>query len=73
MRFEQQRIEAAPQTPHVENITSSPPPSYKEANNGVNASPPPSYEEASNGVNAAQAHDGTSDAMGYFLGEVSEL
>lgn len=69
MRFEQQRIEA-PQTPQVENITSSPPPSYKEASNGVNASPPPSYEEASNGVNASQMHDGTSDAMGYFLGEV---
>ncbi|KAG2319023.1 hypothetical protein Bca52824_012236 [Brassica carinata] len=61
MRFEQQRIEA-PQTPQVENITSSPPPSYEE--------PPPSYEEASNGVNASQMHDGTSDAMGYFLGEV---
>ncbi|KAL0698591.1 hypothetical protein Bca4012_054713 [Brassica carinata] len=61
MRFEQQRIEA-PQTPQVENITSSPPPSYEE--------PAPSYEEASNGVNASQMHDGTSDAMGYFLGEV---
>lgn len=57
MRFEQQRIEA-PQTPQVENITSSPPPSYEEINNEVNAS---------------QMHNGTSDAMGYFLGEVSEL
>lgn len=59
MRVEQQRIEA-PQTPQVENITSSP--------------PPPSYEEASNGsVNASHGHDGTSDAMGYFLGEVSHF
>lgn len=57
MRFEQQRIEA-PQTPQVENITFSPPPSYEEANDGVNAS---------------QMHNGTSDAMGYFLGEVSVL
>ncbi|ESQ53151.1 hypothetical protein EUTSA_v10025489mg [Eutrema salsugineum] len=55
MRFEQQRIEEAPQTPQVENIVSPPPPSYEEANAGVNAS---------------QMHDGTSDAMGYFLGEV---
>ncbi|KAG7544505.1 SH3 domain [Arabidopsis suecica] len=54
MRFEQQRIDA-PQTPQVENITFSPPPSYEEANDGVNAS---------------QMHNGTSDAMGYFLGEV---
>lgn len=58
MIFEQQRIEA-PQTPQVENITSSP--------------PPPSYEEVSNGVNASQMHNGTSDAMGYFLGEVRKL
>ncbi|CAN7033819.1 unnamed protein product [Brassica rapa subsp. trilocularis] len=55
MRVEQQRIEG-PQTPQVENITSSP--------------PPPSYEEVSNGVHASQMHNGTSDAMGYFLGEV---
>ncbi|XP_010437002.1 PREDICTED: SH3 domain-containing protein 2 [Camelina sativa] len=54
MRLEQQRIEA-PQTPQVENITSSPPPSYQESNNGVDTS---------------QMHNGTSDAMGYFLGEV---
>ncbi|XP_010436200.1 PREDICTED: SH3 domain-containing protein 2-like [Camelina sativa] len=54
MRFEQQRIEA-PQTPQVENITSS---------------PPPSYQEASNEVDTSQMHNGTSDAMGYFLGEV---
>ncbi|KAJ0233560.1 SH3 domain-containing protein [Hirschfeldia incana] len=68
MRVEQQRIEA-PQPPQVENIISSPPPpSYEEASNGVDASQ--MYEEASNGVNASQMHDGTSDAMGYFLGEV---
>ncbi|KAG2322571.1 hypothetical protein Bca52824_015784 [Brassica carinata] len=52
----QQRIEA-PHTPQVENITSSP--------------PPPSHEEASNGVNTSQMHDGTSDALGYFLGEIT--
>ena len=57
MRVEQQRIEG-PQTPQVDNITSS---------------PPPSYEEASNEVNASHMHDGTSDAMGYFLGAVSKL
>ena len=55
MIFEQQRIEA-PQTPQVDNITSSP--------------PRPSYEEVSN---ASQMHNGTSDAMGYFLGEVRKL
>jgi len=32
--------------------------------------PPPSYEEV-NGVYASQAHNGTTDSMGYFLGEVS--
>ncbi|ESW03759.1 hypothetical protein PHAVU_011G040000 [Phaseolus vulgaris] len=31
--------------------------------------PPPSYEEV-NGVYASQAHNGTTDSMGYFLGEV---
>lgn len=31
--------------------------------------PPPSYEEA-NGVYASQTHDGSTDSMGYFLGEV---
>ncbi|XP_019057356.1 PREDICTED: SH3 domain-containing protein 2 isoform X2 [Tarenaya hassleriana] len=34
-----------------------------------NAHPPPSYEEA-NGVYASQMHDGSTDIMGYFLGEV---
>ncbi|XP_022633758.1 SH3 domain-containing protein 2 isoform X1 [Vigna radiata var. radiata] len=31
--------------------------------------PPPSYEEV-NGVYASQAHNGITDSMGYFLGEV---
>lgn len=31
--------------------------------------PPPSYEEV-NDVFASQAHNGTTDSMGYFLGEV---
>ncbi|KAI9123503.1 hypothetical protein K1719_004803 [Acacia pycnantha] len=31
--------------------------------------PPPSYEEA-NGVYASQTHNGSTDSMGYFLGEV---
>jgi len=31
--------------------------------------PPPSYEEV-NGVYASQAHNGSTDSMGYFLGEV---
>ncbi|XP_077231182.1 SH3 domain-containing protein 2-like [Tasmannia lanceolata] len=34
-----------------------------------NSVPPPSYEE-SNGVSASQMYDGTTDSMGYFLGEV---
>ncbi|KAL2927693.1 SH3 domain-containing protein 2 [Bienertia sinuspersici] len=36
-----------------------------------NVPPPPAYEDA-NGVFAAQAHNGTTDSMGYFLGEVSD-
>ena len=32
--------------------------------------PPPSYEEV-NGVCASQAHNGSTDSMGYFLGEVT--
>lgn len=32
--------------------------------------PPPSYEEV-NDVFAYQMHDGSTDAMGYFLGEVT--
>jgi hypothetical protein len=31
--------------------------------------PPPSYEEV-NGVHASQDHNGITDSMGYFLGEV---
>ena len=34
--------------------------------------PPPSYEEV-NGVFASQAHNGSTDSMGYFLGEVSMI
>lgn len=32
--------------------------------------PPPSYEEV-NGVFASQTYDGSTDSMGYFLGEVT--
>ena len=32
--------------------------------------PPPSYEKV-NGVCAYQAHNGSTDSMGYFLGEVT--
>jgi hypothetical protein len=32
--------------------------------------PPPSYEEV-NGMYASQAHNGTTDSISYFLGEVS--
>ncbi|XP_061340584.1 SH3 domain-containing protein 2-like [Gastrolobium bilobum] len=34
-----------------------------------NMPPPPSYEEV-NGVYASQTHNGSTDSMGYFLGEV---
>ncbi|KAF2301928.1 hypothetical protein GH714_030474 [Hevea brasiliensis] len=34
-----------------------------------NMAPPPSYEEV-NGVYASQSHNGSTDGMGYFLGEV---
>lgn len=34
-----------------------------------NMPPPPSYEEV-NGVHASQEHNGITDNMGYFLGEV---
>ncbi|XWS62727.1 hypothetical protein CRYUN_Cryun06bG0035600 [Craigia yunnanensis] len=34
--------------------------------------PPPSYEEV-NGVYASQTHNGSTDCMGYFLGEVCNL
>lgn len=32
--------------------------------------PPPAYEEV-NGMYASQTHNGATDSMGYFLGEVS--
>lgn len=35
-----------------------------------NTPPPPSYEEV-NGVFASQTHNGCSDGISYFLGEVS--
>jgi len=44
-------------------IEAPPPPSVD------NMPPPPSYEEV-NGVYASQAHNGSTDSMGYFLGEV---
>lgn len=34
--------------------------------------PPPSYEEV-NGIYASQTNNGTTDSMGYFLGEVGDL
>lgn len=58
MISERQRIEAPP-TPSVDNSMPTSP-------------PPPSYEEA-NGVYAAQSHNGTTDSMGYFLGEVCQI
>ncbi|KAL1324227.1 hypothetical protein HN51_034391 [Arachis hypogaea] len=54
MISERHRIEAAP----------APAPSVDES-----MPPPPSYEEA-NGVYASQASNGSTDSMGYFLGEV---
>ena len=36
-----------------------------------NAPPPPAYEEV-NGVYARQSQNGTTDSIGYFLGEVSD-
>lgn len=35
------------------------------------APPPPAYEDV-NGVFASQTQNGSSDSMGYFLGEVSD-
>lgn len=32
--------------------------------------PPPPYEEVNNGVFASQSHNGSTDGMGFFLGEV---
>lgn len=37
-----------------------------------NMPPPPPYEEV-NGVYASQSHNGLTDGMGYFLGEVNNL
>lgn len=54
MISERQRIEAAP---------TAPPPSVDTM------PPPPAYEEV-NGIYASQTHNGSTDAMGYFLGEV---
>jgi hypothetical protein len=34
--------------------------------------PPPSYEEV-NGIYASQTYNGSTDSMGYFLGEVSNF
>jgi hypothetical protein len=34
--------------------------------------PPPSYEEV-NGIYASQTNNGSTDSMGYFLGEVSNF
>ncbi|KAE8686552.1 squalene synthase isoform X1 [Hibiscus syriacus] len=55
MRSERQRIEAPP-PPSVDTMPPPPP-------------PPPSYEEV-NGVYASQTTNGSTDSMGYFLGEV---
>lgn len=57
MILERQRIEAPPTPPPGPSIDNSMP-------------PPPSYEEV-NGVFASQAYNGSTDAMGYFLGEVA--
>lgn len=46
-------------------IEASPSPA---ANNSM--PPPPSYDEV-NGVFASQTYDGSTDGMGYFLGEVT--
>ncbi|EEF49486.1 SH3 domain-containing protein 2 [Ricinus communis] len=45
-------------------IEAPPPPSVENS-----MPPPPSYEEV-NGVYASQSHNGSTDGMGYFLGEV---
>lgn len=58
MVMERQRIEAPP----------TPPPPGPSVDNTM--PPPPSYEEV-NGVYASQAFNGSTDSMGYFLGEVT--
>lgn len=55
MISERQRIEAPP-SPSMDRQDSTP--------------PPPSYEEV-NGVFASPTPNGSTDSMGYFLGEVS--
>lgn len=57
MLSERQRIEAAPTAPTPSVDTMPPPPAYEEVN----------------GIYASQTHNGSTDAMGYFLGEVSFL
>ncbi|KAG0447226.1 hypothetical protein HPP92_028411 [Vanilla planifolia] len=84
MIFERQNVEASPsqRSPNpaspglaspmrvVEDQLS--PPTYEEIN-GMSSSShlpqPPSYEEA-NGISSSSASDGSSESMGYFLGEV---
>ncbi|KAG0457126.1 hypothetical protein HPP92_022283 [Vanilla planifolia] len=85
MIFERQNVEASPSlrspNPASPGLASpmrvvedqlSPPPSYEEIN-GMSSSShlpqPPSYEEA-NGISSSSASDGSSESMGYFLGEV---
>lgn len=60
MLSERQRIEAPP-SPSVGNHTNTMP-----------MPPPPSYEEV-NGVYASHLNNGSTDSMGYFLGEVGDL
>lgn len=57
MLSERQRIEAAPMPPTPSVDTMPPPPAYEEVN----------------GIYASQTHNGSTDSMGYFLGEVSFL
>lgn len=54
MLSERQRIEAAPMPPTPSVDTMPPPPAYEEVN----------------GIYASQTHNGSTDSMGYFLGEV---
>lgn len=63
---ERQRIEAAPAPAHVPNPTPASIPSMDDM------PPPPSYEEV-NGVPTSPMQNGSTDSMGYFLGEVHNL
>lgn len=58
MLSERQRIEAAPAPAPAPPVDTMP--------------PPPSYEEV-NGVSTSPVQNGSTDNMGYFLGEVSIL